>query len=60
MLDRREDGKLVFRELDFKILAGDMFEKCKTMREKEWLEEQLTGCIEVCAEEREDELECQE
>lgn len=57
MLNRNEKGKLAFKSLDFEIFIGDMFAKCKTEREIEWLEEQLNGTVECSSQERRDEIE---
>ena len=41
MLKRKEDGKLRLSALDLEIFMGDLFEKCKTVHEVEWLSIQL-------------------
>lgn len=56
MLARNEKGRLVFNRLDFEILIGELYSKCETEDEVEWLEEQLQSIIECSAEERIDEL----
>ncbi len=57
MLSRNENGKLQFQSLDFQILIGDMFSKCKNEHEVEWVQEQLQSCVECEAEERLSEVE---
>ena len=56
MLNRNEKGSLVFRQLDFSVFIGEMFDKCKTEKEVNWLQEQLSETIECSAEERLDEI----
>lgn len=41
MLKRKENGKLYLSTLDLEIFMGDLFEKCKTVHEVEWLSVQL-------------------
>ena len=57
MLDRREDGKLRLNSLDLQIFLGDIFVKCKNEHEVEWLQEQVSSCVEGIAEERLNEFE---
>lgn len=60
MINRDYKGRMVFQSLDFRILIGDLFEKCKTVNEVEWLTEQLTSAIECASEERTEEIEEEE
>jgi hypothetical protein len=57
MLKRNEKGKLLLKSLDLDIFIGDLFAKCDTEKEIEWLQEQLQSCTECRAEERIEELE---
>ena len=57
MVVRDDKDKLVFQSLDFKIMLGDMFMKCRNVREAQWLAEQLQGAVEVICEEKIDEIE---
>ena len=57
MLERNEKGKLVFKSLDMEIFIGDLFEQCKTEHEVQWLQEQLQGIIECCADEQLEDIE---
>lgn len=56
MLNRREDGKLTLKSLDLQIFLGDLFEKCKTEREVEWLQGEVTACVEIVADDKREEL----
>ena len=60
MLSRKENGKLSLSSLDLQILFGDLYEKCKTTHEVDWLSEQLVGYAESMQEERNDEIDSQE
>lgn len=57
MIERGRDGKLRVDALDAEIFFGDLFEKCESVREVDWVKEQLMGVIEVASEERVYELE---
>jgi hypothetical protein len=57
MLSRNKDGKLVLKSLDLEIFIGDMFGKCKNQHEIDWLQEQLSSCVECSADERTNEIE---
>jgi len=52
----RENGKLKLNSLDLEIFIGDLFAKCNTEKEINWLEEQLQLMIECLAEERINEI----
>lgn len=52
MLKRSEREKLVFKSLHTNIFIGGLFEQCKTEQEIQWLQEQLQGIIECCANEQ--------
>ncbi|KZL94337.1 hypothetical protein [Clostridium magnum] len=56
MLERNEKGKLSLKSLDLEIFIGDLFAKCSTEEEIDWLQEQLQSCVECSAEERLEEL----
>ena len=56
MLNRNKKGKLVLKSLDLEIFIGELYEKCKTEKEVNWLEEQLQPMIKCLAEERINEL----
>ena len=60
MVVRNDNDKLVFQSLDFEIMLGDMFMKCRNVREAQWLADQLQGAVEVVCEERIDEIESDE
>ena len=57
MVIRNNKGKLVFQSLDFEIMLGDMFMKCKNVKEAQWLADQLQGAVEVICEEKIEEFE---
>ena len=57
MVVRNDNDKLVFQSLDFEIMLGDMFMKCRNVREAQWLADQLQGAVEVICEEKIDETE---
>lgn len=57
---RNDKDKLVFQSLDFEIMLGDMFMKCRNVREAQWLADQLQGAVEVICEEKIDEIESDE
>lgn len=60
MIERGEHGKLVFKSLDVEIEMGEVFEKCKTEHEVEWVMENITSIVECEAERRMEELEDEE
>ena len=60
MLVRNNKGTSFFQSLDFEIMLGDMFEKCKNVREAQWLADQLQGAVEVICEEKIEEFEVEE
>lgn len=57
MISRNEKGKLVVHSLDMEIFFGELFEKCQTAHEVEWVQNELTGIIDLVADERLDETE---
>lgn len=52
MISRNEKGKLVMQSLDMEIFIGELFEKCQTEHEVEWVQKELTGTIDTIADER--------
>lgn len=52
MINRKENGKLEIQSMALELCIGDMFEKCKSKREVEWLRENLVSIVECTAEER--------
>ena len=52
MISRNEKGKLVIQSLDMEIFIGELFEKCQTEHEVEWVQNELTGMIDLMADER--------
>lgn len=56
MVRRKENGKLALRSLDLEIFLGEMFLKCKTDEEIEWLQEQILGALDVIVDEAKDGL----
>ena len=60
MVKRNNNGKLVFQSLDFEIMLGDMFMKCKNVSEAQWLADQLQGAVEVICEEEINEFESED
>ncbi|WP_159449964.1 hypothetical protein [Clostridium massiliodielmoense] len=56
MLERNEKGKLFLKSLDLQIFLGDLYAKCKTEHEVEWVQEQLEDAVECLARERMEEL----
>ena len=53
MLERNDNGRLVFKRLDFEIMIADMLEAAKinNMDDLRWAVEQMHGCIEIVAQE---------
>ncbi|WP_187291538.1 hypothetical protein [Clostridium novyi] len=56
MLERNENGKLFLKSLDLQIFLGDLYAKCKSECEVEWIEEELADAVECLAQERMEEL----
>lgn len=56
MLNRTEKGRLRIDSLSLQIFLGDLFEKCETREEIEWLQDQLTESVELIAEEAREEF----
>jgi len=46
-----------FNQLDFEIHIDNLYDKCETPRQVEWLQEQMMSIVEGLAEERIEELE---
>jgi len=57
MISRNEKGKLVIQSLDMEIFIGELFEKCQTEHEVEWVQNEITGIIDLIADERLNEIE---
>lgn len=57
MLKRNEENKLQFDALGMQIFIGELFEKCNSEHEVNWMEENIQNIVEMIAEERLDELE---
>ena len=51
MLQRSLKGNLTLNSLDMQIFLGDLFYKCKTLQEVQWLEGELQTMVECMAEE---------
>ena len=60
MVVRDDKDKLVFQNLDFEIMLGDMFMKCRNVKEAQWLAERLQNEIESICDEKIDEIESDE
>jgi len=45
MLIRDRSGKLMFDELGFEILIGDLLLECQTNEEVEWLQEKMKDIV---------------
>lgn len=56
-IKRNERNKLELKLLDFQVMIGEIFEKCENQVEVEWVKEQLESVVEVCSEERIEDLE---
>lgn len=56
MVERKENGKLAFKSLDFEIFIGDIYEQCNTESEINFIMENMQGIVESLAEERLEEL----
>ena len=54
MVERNVNGKLVLKSLDLEIFLGEMFLKCNTDEEIEWLQEQILGALDVIVDEAKD------
>ena len=60
MVVRDDKDKLVFQNLDFEIMLGDMFMKCRSVKEAQWLSERLQNEVEIICKEKIDEIESDE
>ena len=56
MITRNENGKIVLQALDMQIFLGELFEKCQTEHEVEWVQYELTSMVDLIADERLDEI----
>lgn len=56
-MENKKSDKLNFESLDMQIFMGELFAECRTQKEVEWLQEQITGVVEGTAEERIEEIE---
>ena len=54
MVERNINGKLVLKSLDLEIFLGEMFLKCNTDEEIEWLQEQISEALDVIVDEAKD------
>ena len=54
MVERNVNGKLVLKYLDLEIFLGEMFLKCNTDEEIEWLQEQISEALDVIVDEAKD------
>ena len=54
MVERNVNGKLVLKFLDLEIFLGEMFLKCNTDEEIEWLQEQISEALDVIVDEAKD------
>lgn len=54
MVERNVNGKLVLKSLDLEIFLGEMFLKCNTDEEIEWLQEQISEALDVIVDEAKD------
>ena len=54
MVERNVNGKLVLKSLDLEIFLGEMFLKCNTDEEIEWLQEQISETLDVIVDEAKD------
>ena len=60
MVVRDDKDKLVFQNLDFEIMLGDMFMKCRNVKEARWLAERLQNEVKIICNEKIDEIESDE
>ena len=54
MVERNVNGNLVLKSLDLVIFLGEMFLKCNTDEEIEWLQEQISEALDVIVDEAKD------
>ena len=54
MVERNINGKLVLKSLDLEIFLGEMFLKCNTDEEIEWLQERISEALDVIVDEAKD------
>ena len=54
MVERNVNAKLVLKPLDLEIFLGEMFLKCNTDEEIEWLQEQISEVLDVIVDEAKD------
>lgn len=51
MLIRKGDGRLRLQGLDLEIFLGDLFLKCNSEEEIDWLQEQINEAVNLIADE---------
>jgi hypothetical protein len=49
IVQRKENGKLGFNEMDCSIFLSELFSQCSTEREVFWLANELSGMVGICA-----------
>ena len=51
MLNRNRNGTLALKHLDLEIFLGELFLKCKSEEEIDWLKEEINETVDVIADE---------
>lgn len=57
MLKRTESGKLQLNILDLQLFLGELFSKCKSEKDVEWLSDNIHDAVDLIADEKLCELE---
>lgn len=55
----KKNGKISFLDIEFQIMIDGILSICDKASQVEWLQEQMTGCIELCCDSRLGELDCE-
>lgn len=56
MLKRIENGRLKLNGLELEVFIDDLFQKCNTTKEIEWINDELNSMLDVCYERRIEEI----
>lgn len=51
MLNRNRNGTLALKHLDLEIFLGEMFLKCKSEEEIDWLKEEISATVDLISHE---------
>lgn len=51
MLNRNRNGTLALKHLDLEIFLGELFLKCKSEEEIDWLKEEISATVDLISHE---------